>query len=51
MSLRGAGSTFSAALYNQWIENYHREHPSCPYTGRCSIPYYPVPPPATNGNR
>jgi phosphate transport system substrate-binding protein len=26
MSLRGAGSTFSAALYNQWIENYHREH-------------------------
>jgi phosphate transport system substrate-binding protein len=28
MSLRGAGSTFSAALYNQWIENYHREHPA-----------------------
>src|SRR5437016_9544049 len=27
-NLRGAGSTFSAALYNQWIENYHREHPA-----------------------
>ena len=24
ISLRGAGSTFSAALYNQWIETYHR---------------------------
>src|SRR5262245_45937553 len=27
-NLRGAGSTFSAALYNQWIETYHREHPT-----------------------
>jgi len=26
--LRGAGSTFSAALYNQWIDTYHREHPA-----------------------
>ena len=26
-NLRGAGSTFSAALYNQWIDTYHREHP------------------------
>jgi phosphate transport system substrate-binding protein len=26
-SLRGAGSTFSAALYKQWIETYHRDHP------------------------
>ena len=32
MSLRGAGSTFSAALYNQWIENYHREHPAISIT-------------------
>jgi phosphate transport system substrate-binding protein len=32
MSLRGAGSTFSAALYNQWIENYHREHPTVSIT-------------------
>jgi phosphate transport system substrate-binding protein len=27
-NLRGAGSTFSAALYNQWIDAYHREHPA-----------------------
>ncbi|HMD64482.1 MAG TPA: phosphate ABC transporter substrate-binding protein PstS [Stellaceae bacterium] len=27
MSLRGAGSTFSATLYKQWIETYHQEHP------------------------
>jgi phosphate transport system substrate-binding protein len=27
-NLRGAGSTFSAALYNQWIEAFHREHPA-----------------------
>src|SRR5438132_11984159 len=27
-NLRGAGSTFSAALYNQWIEAYHHEHPA-----------------------
>ena len=26
-SLRGAGSTFSAALYKQWIETYHQAHP------------------------
>jgi phosphate transport system substrate-binding protein len=26
-SLRGAGSTFSAALYKQWMETYHRDHP------------------------
>ena len=26
-SLRGAGSTFSAALYKQWIETYHHDHP------------------------
>jgi phosphate transport system substrate-binding protein len=26
--LRGAGATFSAPLYNQWIEAYHREHPA-----------------------
>jgi phosphate transport system substrate-binding protein len=26
-SLRGAGSTFSAALYKQWIETYHQSHP------------------------
>jgi phosphate transport system substrate-binding protein len=26
-SLHGAGSTFSAALYKQWIEIYHQEHP------------------------
>jgi phosphate transport system substrate-binding protein len=31
-NLRGAGSTFSAALYNQWIENYHREHPTVSIT-------------------
>jgi ABC-type phosphate transport system substrate-binding protein len=32
-NLRGAaGSTFSAALYNQWIENYHREHPAISIT-------------------
>src|SRR5215467_3324841 len=31
-NLRGAGSTFSAALYNQWIENYHREHPTVSVT-------------------
>ena len=27
MSLRGAGSTFSAALYKQWIDTYHKDHP------------------------
>src|SRR6201997_1059096 len=27
-NLRGAGSTFSTALYNQWIDAYHREHPA-----------------------
>jgi phosphate transport system substrate-binding protein len=27
ISLRGAGSTFSAALYKQWIETYHQSHP------------------------
>jgi phosphate transport system substrate-binding protein len=27
-NLRGAGSTFSAALYHQWIETYQREHPA-----------------------
>ena len=26
-SLRGAGSTFSATLYKQWIETYHQAHP------------------------
>src|SRR5215831_6467116 len=26
-SLHGAGSTFSAALYKQWIETYHQAHP------------------------
>ncbi len=31
-NLRGAGSTFSAALYNQWIETYHREHPAVSIT-------------------
>ena len=25
--------------------NYHHDHgPSCPYTGRCPLPYHPVPP-------
>ena len=32
MSLRGAGSTFSAALYKQWIETYHQEHPQVSIT-------------------
>src|SRR6516162_6141765 len=32
IALRGAGSTFSAALYNQWIETYHREHPAVSIT-------------------
>jgi hypothetical protein len=27
MFLRGAGSTFSAALYTQWIDAYHQAHP------------------------
>ena len=31
-NLRGAGSTFSAALYSQWIETYHREHPAVSIT-------------------
>ncbi len=31
-SLRGAGSTFSAALYKQWIETYHRDHPQVSIT-------------------
>src|SRR5215813_5027399 len=31
-NLRGAGSTFSAALYNQWIETYQREHPAVSIT-------------------
>ena len=31
-SLHGAGSTFSAALYKQWIETYHREHPQVSIT-------------------
>ena len=26
-SLRGAGSTFSAALYKLWIDTYHQSHP------------------------
>src|SRR5882724_6097736 len=30
--LHGAGSTFSAALYNRWIETYHREHPAASIT-------------------
>ena len=25
--LRGAGSTFAAALYKKWIEAYHARHP------------------------
>ena len=28
VSLRGAGSTFSATLYKDWIETYHRERPA-----------------------
>ena len=32
ISLHGAGSTFSAALYKQWIETYHREHPDISIT-------------------
>jgi phosphate transport system substrate-binding protein len=31
-SLHGAGSTFSAALYDQWIEAYHRDHPTVSIT-------------------
>jgi phosphate transport system substrate-binding protein len=31
-SLRGAGSTFSAALYKQWIATYHQEHPQVSIT-------------------
>src|SRR6516165_660543 len=27
VSLRGAGSTFSATLYKDWIESYHQTHP------------------------
>jgi phosphate transport system substrate-binding protein len=30
--LHGAGSTFSAALYKQWIETYHQEHPQVSIT-------------------
>ena len=26
ISLHGAGSTFSSALYKEWIETYHRDH-------------------------
>jgi phosphate transport system substrate-binding protein len=32
ISLHGAGSTFSSALYKQWIETYHREHPAVSIT-------------------
>src|SRR5215469_1062493 len=32
VSLRGAGSTFSATLYKDWIETYHREHPAVSIT-------------------
>ena len=32
ISLHGAGSTFSSALYKQWIEMYHRDHPSVSIT-------------------
>ena len=32
ISLHGAGSTFAAALYKQWIETYHREHPAVSIT-------------------
>jgi phosphate transport system substrate-binding protein len=32
ISLHGAGSTFSAPLYTQWIEAYHREHPAVSVT-------------------
>jgi phosphate transport system substrate-binding protein len=32
MSLSGAGSTFSAPLYNQWIEAYHRVRPDISVT-------------------
>lgn len=31
-NLRGAGSTFASALYNQWIETFHREHPAVSIT-------------------
>jgi phosphate transport system substrate-binding protein len=31
-ALRGAGSTFSAALYKQWIETYHQDHPQVSIT-------------------
>jgi hypothetical protein len=24
--------------------DYHQQHPSCPYTGRCPLPYHPAPP-------
>ncbi len=26
--------------------NYHHQEMHCPYTGRCPVPSYPVPPPA-----
>src|SRR5215472_6587005 len=32
VSLRGAGSTFSAALYKQWIATYQHEHPTVSIT-------------------
>ena len=32
ISLRGAGAMFSAPLYNQWIEAYHRDHPTVSIT-------------------
>ena len=32
VSLRGAGSTFSATLYKDWIETYHRERPAVSIT-------------------
>jgi phosphate transport system substrate-binding protein len=31
-SLHGAGSTFSAALYKQWIDTYHQKHPEVSIT-------------------
>jgi phosphate transport system substrate-binding protein len=32
ISLQGAGSTFAAALYKQWIETYQHEHPAVSIT-------------------
>ena len=32
ISLHGAGSTFSSALYKEWIETYHRDHPAVSIT-------------------